>query len=290
MKTPDTSYSFASLVPRFSTAAALMILTAGPAALADTSAQPTLLSTSSVYQGTGSGDASDPALFTVTVEPFDASVGTLVSFTVKWEFEGTVAGAVAEGAESGKVSAEFGGTFSFNGNAFAGGQGTGATQAAPGEPVSLSYSFPTYERTFPAAQAGLQYDPAFLQAIQGSSPFTLEARRGGSSFASIAYTDVADLKSDIKAKATVTYQYTPRPAAADAALKITKITPAPAAGSAAVAWTSQTGATYSVDASDNLTDWQTLAFGLPATPPANAYTENGLSPGDHRFYRVRSRK
>jgi hypothetical protein len=271
-------------------AAALLMLGMSSPALADTSAQPTVLSTTSVYEGSGSGDASDPSFFTVNVEPFDASVGTLVSFTVKWEFEGTLAGAVADGATSASVSGEFGGTFSFNGNAFAGGQGIGTAEAAPGEAISLTYRFPTYERTFPASQAGLQYDPAFLQAVQGSTPFTLEAKRGTSSFASVAYTDVAGLKSAIKAKATVTYHYTPLPSPGDSALKITSLLPSPAVNSAALTWTSQTGTTYSIDASDNLTDWQTLGFGLPATPPANAYTEKDIPTGDHRFYRVRSRK
>jgi hypothetical protein len=257
-------------------------------AFADTLAQPNLLSSSKTYTGSGSGGATDPTFFTANMEPFDSSLGALVSFTITMDAQGTVDGTVGTDSADGYANAFFGGTFLIDNEPFfGGGSPEGSASGASGSAVSASYTLPTTSRTFNLSDDN---DPAIIASVTGSQPFKFEAKNGVSSFAQMEYSNMATVNFAVQSTITVTYNYLPAAAAHSSALKVTQISHNPAAGSATLGWSSQSGKTYSVDASPNLTDWQVLQYGIPATAPANTLTESSLPPdATQRFYRVRSR-
>lgn len=140
-----------------------------------------------------------------SVQPFDSSLGTLTSATIRWASgsKGTVS--VAPGTGGGAWGIEFGGAVSVNGfpyNGYGGGDGWGA---GPGQSFSVLLPASGRSDTFTDADASVwgaftgaaPYTIAFLGSYSGSSPYRITA------------TNISGGLAEVISEADVTYTYTP---------------------------------------------------------------------------------
>ena len=160
-----------------------------------------------LYNGDGTAvELVNSSFFNTNMLPFDPSLGTLQSFTVKWEnISGTLSGTGGPGT-GGSASGNFtGGSFMIAGSPYAGGGGGNGNGAAPDAPLEVIFpaSPIASEQTFPVT--GGTYDPAILTAVTGTSPFAVAF----TSAASVSYTNVVDLAASVTGKVTLTYTYAP---------------------------------------------------------------------------------
>jgi hypothetical protein len=157
----------------------------------------------SLYNGSGSTELVNSSFFSTDMQPFDPSLGTLQSFTVKWEVGGSLAGTVGPGG--GGASASLGGTFYIVGSPYDGGGGGNSGLADAGQPLVVVFAAPPFlkETTFPAV--GGTYDPAILAAVTGTTPFAVAF----TSPVTVSYTNVVDLLASVTGKVTLTYTYAP---------------------------------------------------------------------------------
>jgi hypothetical protein len=240
---------------------------------AETVTQSADFAKSDVYTGSGSKELVSSVFFSADLQPFDASLGTLQSFTVKWEASGLLTGTVGPDS-SGSASSSFGGSFYLAGSGYGGAGGGNGGGAGPGQ--SLEVIFPptpiVSEKTFTVAEAGVTYDPAILAAITGTSPFAAAF----DSAVTVNYTNVVDLAASVTGTVTLTYTYEPP-------LRVTRIVRDVAQESVTIEWTSTAGKTYGVDASNDLIGWDPIA---PAVS-GGTFTETSVpSTVTRRFYRV----
>ena len=261
--------------------------------LAVTQTQPFDFSASNagnLYSGTSGPTPSNlvsSGFFTATVQPFNPALGTLTSFGVTYQLDGVMTGSVGDDGESGAVAASLGGTFAINGIIFNGWGGGGGSLDSPyfqGQPIEESFKAEPFETTLNVAAGG--FNPALLPAVTGTEPFTL----GFSSAVSLSYVNVADLAASFSATMTMVYNYeTP---AGPESLKIVNVIRDGAQQTVSIEWTSATGKTYAVDASETLgaESWNEIATALEASTSGTTTTfvEQAVpATVTRRFYRVR---
>ncbi|MCE9609912.1 MAG: hypothetical protein K8R23_06855 [Chthoniobacter sp.] len=160
----------------------------------------------SLYHGDGNAvEFVSPGFFSTKMQPFNASLGTLQSFTVKWEnISGTLSGTCGAGT-GGNASGSFGGTFMIEGSAYG---GTGGGQGGGNGPrLPVEVTFPAApivsNQTFNVGNAGVDYDPAILAAVTGTKPFLVAF----DSPVTVSYGNVINLAARVTAKVTLTYAY-----------------------------------------------------------------------------------
>ncbi|MEI7900901.1 MAG: hypothetical protein WCK89_11655 [bacterium] len=180
------------------------------AATATQSANFSASNAGSLYNGSGSTNLVESGFFSADMQPFNAALGTLQSFTVKWEVSGLLSG--TGGPEGGSASGNFtnpdGCYFMIAGGIHGGGGGGNGNGAGPGQ--SFEVIFPATgpifsEQTFTVANAGVSYDPAILAAITGTSSFPVAF----TSAANVSYGNVVNLAASVSGKVTFTYTYEP---------------------------------------------------------------------------------
>ena len=149
-----------------------------------------------------------------TVQPFDTSLGTLISTTIAWATTASFNGTIGTAAESGFANFSFNGTYFvdnlnyFGSNSSA---GNGGTQGNP-----LTVNVPAYGATtlLLTAEAGIKYNPNLLVAFQGPNSFSLTYRNttnpDGSPY-SFSFTNIESGNATIATTASVTYDYVPVP-------------------------------------------------------------------------------
>jgi hypothetical protein len=140
-----------------------------------------------------------------SVQPFDSSLGTLTSATIRWASgsKGTVT--VAPGTGGGAWGIEFGGAVSVNGfqyNGYGGGDGWGA---GPGQSFSVLLPGSGRSDTFTDADASV------WGAFTGASPYTIAylGSYSGSSPYRITATNISGGLAEVISEADVTYTYIP---------------------------------------------------------------------------------
>jgi hypothetical protein len=270
----------------------LLLALAAQPLFAATLPQPTLFTESnagSLYQGTGMSDLVNPGYFNATLEPFNTSLGTLQSFTIKCQLDGQLSGSVGGEGESGAVQASMGGTFLIDGNSFYGtGGGGGSLDDVffTGQQIDVPFTIAPMEYTLLASDAGGMFNPAILSTITGSSPFTLSFTSG----VKVQYLNVADLSASFNSTITLVYNYDT--AAGSESLKIVNLIRNGTQQTVSIEWTSAEGKTYAIDASSDLStnSWSEIQAGLPALTGSatTTFTEQNVSATiPRRFYRVR---
>ncbi len=265
----------------------ILVLAARPL-VAETVVQPANFSASNegnLYNGFGSEALVPNDFFTATFQPFNATLGTLQSFTIHCEIEGLLEGTIGQDGDEGNANAGLGGTFSIGGIAFSGTGGGNNGVGATGEPIEVSFAIPTFEQTLTAANAGVSYHPDILSTVTGSQPFALSfgTPPEANSPVQVNYSNVADLAASVAGTITLTYTYE-TPGGETETLRITSIVRNAAQQTVAIEWTSAAGKTYAVEAWDGTGSWNTIA----PTVSGGTFTEENVPPTvPRRFYRVR---
>ena len=151
--------------------------------------------------------------FVATFNPFDSSLGTLISTTVSWSITPAFTGVA--GSTSSSYSSSFGGTYSVNATGYSGNGGGGTASASTiGATMNASFTVPD-STTFIAADAGVHYDPAIEAAFTGTSPFPVSWAAGDSTVDFTAdYVSSGTLSVTGSASVTYDYQAVPEPASA----------------------------------------------------------------------------
>ena len=243
----------------------------------------------SLYQGTGQSSLVTPGFFSATLQPFDASLGTLQSFTIKCQLDGQLSGSVGSDGESGAVQANMSGAFLIDGNGFfgTGGGGGGMDDIFfSGQPIDVPFNIAPMEHTLKVSEVGGAWNPAILATITGASPYNLSFTSG----VNVQYMNVADLSASFNATITLVYNY--ETAAGSESLKIVNLVRNGAQQTVSIEWTSAEGKTYAIDASSDLTtnSWNPIQTAIPAATGAatTTFTEQNIPATAHRrFYRVR---
>lgn len=275
---------------RFALAGALVVLS--QSLPASTLSQPVAFATSNagnLYQGYGVQQLAAADYFTANFEPFDASLGTLQSFTVRCRLNGALVGVAGDAEGTGSASSGFGGAFSIGGAAFDGTGGPGGNGVADaGSPLEVAIGIPDYERNLTVANAGVSYDPAILAAVTGNAPYPISFNTGGGVMVNFA--NVADLQASLGGMISITYIYQPVAGGTSESLTVTGFVRNVAEEKATIEWTSSDDKSYTVDASANLDDWEVIAPVVSGAAGTTAYTEASVPATiPRRFYRIRER-
>lgn len=275
---------------RFALAGALVVLS--QSLPASTLSQPVAFATSNagnLYQGYGVQQLAAADYFTANFEPFDASLGTLQSFTVRCRLNGALVGVAGDAEGTGSASSGFGGAFSIGGAAFDGTGGPGGNGVADaGSPLEVAIGIPDYERNLTVANAGVSYDPAILAAVTGNAPYPISFNTGGGVMVNFA--NVADLQASLGGMISITYIYQPVAGGTSESLTVTGFVRNVAEEKATIEWTSSDDKSYTVDASANLDDWEVIAPAVSGAAGTTAYTEASVPATiPRRFYRIRER-
>jgi len=206
MKRVQLIKSSPCVVKQFALAAALTIL-AQPL-MAETVTQTANFSasnTGNLYNGSGSKNIVESGFFSANMLPFNTALGTLQSFTVKWEISGSLAG--TSGPTGGNASGSLGGSFMINGSVYSSGGGGNGNGAGPDQALEVIFPLTPIvsEQTFSVSDAGGRYDPAILAAVIGAIPFAVAF----DSAAPVNYGTIVNLAASVSGKVTLTYTYEP---------------------------------------------------------------------------------
>lgn len=276
---------------RYALAGALVILSQSLSA--STLSQPAEFATSNegnLYQGYGAQQLTSPTFFTADFEPFDESLGTLESFTIRCNIGGLLQGVGGDAEPTGTASSGFGGAFSIGGATF---DGTGTSPVPPefadtGAPLEVPMGSIDYERNLTVANAGVTYDPAIVATLTGNASFPISFNTGGGVM--VTYSNVADLQASLSGTISITYVYQPVAGGTSESMTVTGIIRNAAEEKVTVEWTSSDDKSYTVDASENLDDWEIVAVAVSGAAGTTAYTESSVPATiPRRFYRIRER-
>jgi hypothetical protein len=253
----------------------IVVAIASQSLLAETVVQSANFSASNegnLYSGFGSDPLVAGDFFTATVQPFNAALGTLQSFTIRCDIEGMLTGTIGEEAEEGSAMA-FSGTGGGN-------NGVGST----GEPIEVSFAIPTFEQTMTVANAGVTYDPNILSKVTGAEPFPVafDTPVPDGTTVTVGYQNVSDLAASVSGTIAMTYTY--ETGAGTEALRITSFIRDGVQQTVSIQWTSAEGKTYAVEAWDGTGGWSTIA---PTVTGGNFTEEDVPATVLRRFYRVR---
>jgi len=155
------------------------------------------------FSADGSSSFSTTTLFAMTVNPFDASLGTLESVTVSWDMNGSIAGVSSDEAGA-TVSVNMGGVIQVAGQAVATATAAGSASSSPGESFSgvVAMTGGTGTTTLPIPNPWT-YNPAISNAFTGSTPFSFV---WGGNYV-MNYDNIESLIYDVDVVGTITYNY-----------------------------------------------------------------------------------
>lgn len=237
------------------------------------------------YVGSGSAPLVESGFFRANFMPFDSALGTLESFELYCSVDGVLRGTAGSLADIGGTDTVFGGTFKLNNSAFDGaGTPEKITATAPaGDPLEMAFSMPVYSKTFLVANAGFNYDPAILVPIQGNSEFEMLFDAG----VVINYENVEAVEASLASTMILTYTYKVANGEVET-IQITSIRRNVDEESVTVTWTAANGRSYTVDASENLSDWTSVANAVQGSGASATFVEENIPATiPRRFYRIR---
>ncbi len=178
------------------------------AAQAATVVQSTTFTAAINLAGSGSNSYTFGSGFSFQVNPFDSSLGTLESFTVEWAPTNvTITGVVNPTGGGGTINGGTGGTLGIGGQPYDSRGSSGTAQGGSNATLNASFVQAANSRTFTVAGAGINYNPAFLGFVQGSTPFAV-AWDGSIGY---GHGNLSSGYIGISSPLTVTYTYTPVP-------------------------------------------------------------------------------
>ncbi len=153
----------------------------------------------------GSGPVSNHVIapvgsFTATFAPFDASLGTLISFTVAWDLTVTGSVGLANGMQIGTTGS---GALELAGIGYSG------TGGGNGGPTSASFTM-SPSRTFVVAEAGSSYNPSIYEAVSGLESYSAYFDTG-TTVGAHDYTDGETYAGTTIGSVTMTYTYSAVP-------------------------------------------------------------------------------
>jgi len=182
----------------------LAFLSIGAASAATVVQTKTMTFTHTLSQGnTGAPVGS---IFTMSLNPFDESLGTLESFTISWVPTANATGTVGSSSVGG-VGAGFGGNLSLDGASFASSSGGGSKSDIANSQVATTITVSGHNTTYLASNAGVTYNPALLAAVIGDETFDLK----WDGTVSPLYSNLVAGQIDLQVIATVTYTFTAVP-------------------------------------------------------------------------------
>jgi uncharacterized delta-60 repeat protein len=147
--------------------------------------------------------------------PFDPSLGTLTSFSVKWDATLTTSATVsASSTNGGGFTASIGGNFRLNSDANNGGGTGGGGGNGPGAVITSSPVVFSKLVTCPVPDSPRSYNPAWLAGVTGNSDFTLSFIGAAPNnppvdLAKVDHTGLSSISSTLATTVTLTYNYTP---------------------------------------------------------------------------------
>jgi hypothetical protein len=173
------------------------------AAEAQTLVQTVTFDKTTTYEGaSGSFNHVDSAFFTGTFNPFDSSLGELVSFQVTWTLSNTAIGTIVDA--SGGVTISLGGYTYIAGDVATSGGSNGSDGGDPGYEFSLSVPI-NIDSAFLVSESGSTYDPAYYNTVTGAGTFTLNY----ASAVNLNVSSVANFEMTTTGSVTLTYNYIP---------------------------------------------------------------------------------
>jgi len=203
---------------------AALVLSFGNAVSADSILQTDTVSTFSagdLFDGdSGTFDLFDDQFFSFTANPFDSSLGTLVSATVSFT-DLSVSGLGTALGQNSTTSIFISGQYTVEAaNTVAGGavfNGAGGDDfqisSAAGEILEFNLALPDLTQTFFVADAGLPFgdpnlvgdpfNPAILDAFTGSTPFDLRFNSPGQ----ITLNNVSDVEAEASGTISVLFNF-----------------------------------------------------------------------------------
>jgi len=152
-----------------------------------------------------------PPLTSFSVQPFDASLGTLNTATIEWNTWAIGTVFVWPFTNGGSLGFEFGGGVNLNAFAYGGYGGGGGDGAGQGQTFSVNLAPPVTTNTFSAANAGVTFDAGIWDAILGTTPYTLSytgSYPGGTPYR-ITSINIGFGNASMTTTATVRYDYSP---------------------------------------------------------------------------------
>ncbi len=141
--------------------------------------------------------------------PFDSSLGTLTSFSVKWDATLTTSATVSPSSTGGGgFSAAIAAGCYLNAEVNSGLSGSGGAGAAPGAVVTSSPVVISKLITCPVPDSPRTYNQAWLAGVTGASNFNLSLG-GTTPIANVDHNGLSSISSTLVATVTLTYTYTP---------------------------------------------------------------------------------
>ncbi len=185
-----------------------LLIGAAHAATTSTIVQSKNMTFTASYSGTGNNSVSMSDTFTMMVNPFDPTLGTLESFTIAWAPGSMSFSAYSNPGGSASAGGELRGTaISLNGIDYSGLTGSAFGNPNPGGGISATASLGNFSHSYVAASAGSSYDRRLLQAVTGADPVALSV---GGNF-NYSYRNIINGSVTMTVPVTVTYTYTPIP-------------------------------------------------------------------------------
>jgi MprA protease rhombosortase-interaction domain-containing protein len=150
------------------------------------------------------------------IDPFNASLGTLQSFTTSLTITEMFSGVA--GTSGGSVSGGFEGSLAINGVAYDSKSTGGGNGGPPGSTISFSAGLSNYSDQFSGTDTPTTYDPSILAAVTGTDPFAFSYGDPGSDLLSIYFDGITSGLFTVTGSVTITYDYAPIPEPASAML------------------------------------------------------------------------
>jgi hypothetical protein len=142
--------------------------------------------------------------------PFDPSLGTLTSFTVKWDIRLTTNATVSPSSTGGGgFTATVGGGCYLNAEGQEGLGAGGGGGAAPGAVVTSSPVVISKQITCPVPNSPRTYNEAWLAGVTGGSSFNLSVTNTPAPLAKVDLNGLSSVSSNLEATVTLTYTYQP---------------------------------------------------------------------------------
>lgn len=166
-------------------------------------------------QDSGTFELFDDQFFSLTANPFDPSLGTLVSATVSFtDFSVSGLGTALE--QNAATSINISGPYTIGGATFDGaGVNDSQISSVAGELLEFNLTLDDITQTFFVADDGLPFgdpnlvgeafDPVILDAITGSVPFDVQFNSAGP----ITLTNVIDVEAEASATISIQYHFEP---------------------------------------------------------------------------------
>lgn len=149
--------------------------------------------------------ANSSGIISTNFNPFNSSLGTLMSFKIDWTATVTASGTTS--ATGGSFSPSLGGTLYIGANSYGGDGGGNGTGGGPNTFVGPISAGINNSNSFLVSNAGVTYNANILSTVTGGSPFNIRYSNGSGDTIFTSYTNMASTTSTLTGSVTLTYTY-----------------------------------------------------------------------------------